>query len=284
MKKYKIIFYCTILFNLLFSFFSCTKKIEDIANNTDNVQTEEIKKENLQEETEEIIEATVLSPKTYLYLLGRDNKMHKILKLLCNEKIFSIYINKKAETIEFENVIYIKSIYDEVEYWININDIALQCKKALVLENTILYADKEFLLTTDEKNSPFEFGQFIYISTNEEDKSDFFYKTFYYDKNSNKVKFAYIKKDSISTQIDDLVVMECIIQLRQTKRAILRNEFFNKAAKYKPCAKISNALEDEKTEKIENNYQDVLNALPGAKYKVNVPELLTVDQSKDPFK
>ena len=43
------------------------------------------------------------------------------------------------------------------------------------------------------------------------------------------------------------------------------------------------ALDAEKTEKIENNYQDVLNALPGAKYKVNVPELLTVDQSKDPF-
>ena len=77
--------------------------------------------------------------------------------------------------------------------------------------------------------------------------------------------------------------MDCVKQLRITKRATLRNEIFKRAAKYKPCLKVAAALDAEKTEKIENNYQDVLNALPGAKYKVNVPELLTVDQSKDPF-
>jgi len=62
------------------------------------------------------------------------------------------------------------------------------------------------------------------------------------------------------------------------------NELFKKAAVYKPCAKVGAALEAEKVERVTNNYQDVLNALPGAKNKVNIPDLLTVDQSKDPFK
>lgn len=77
--------------------------------------------------------------------------------------------------------------------------------------------------------------------------------------------------------------MQVVEDLRITKRATPRNELFKKAAKYNPCEAVLACLEAEKTEKIENNYQDVLNALPGARYKVNVKELMTVDQSKDPF-
>ena len=195
-----------------------------------------------------------------------------------------LHENNSCITMESENEVYAKAVYKEVEYWICIDTIALQCETALVLDKASLYADKEFMLSTDEGNSPFRFGDVVCRSLTPEDESNSFDRIYYYDKGTQKVKSAYIKKDLISTRTDDIVVMDCVRQLRITKRATPRNEIFRRAARYNPCPRVAAALEAEKTEKIENNYQDVLNALPGAKYKVNVPELLTVDQSKDPFR
>lgn len=272
---------------LAFTFISCIKKApeavpKDETTEQENTALTEVEKQIQPEET--IIQAKVLSPKTGLYLSGRDENLHQILSLQYGKNISVVFLDNAPVLLEAENNTYIKTIYDQVEFWIELNSIALQCKNALVLSKTSLYADKEFNLPTDETNSPFRFGDFVFVSTAADDNSDSFDRIYYYDKSSKSVKSAFIKKGLISTRTDDIEVMDCVRQLRKTKRATPRNELFRRAAKYNPCHKVASALEAEKTEKIENNYQDVLNALPGAKYKVNVPELLTVDQSKDPFK
>lgn len=285
MKKPLKITAAPLLFCLAFTAVSCIKKAPDAVIKPAEVQSEEHLEttEEIPEQTETLIDAKVLSPKSHLCLLGRDSKMHQILNVAYGDNLSIIHEKNELVKMESEGSVYSKAVYKEVEYWIDTDTIALQCETALVLERATLYADSQFMLATDEKNSPFRFGDFLCRSLSEEDESENFDKIYYYDKNSKKVKSAYIKKGLISTRTDDIVVMDCVKQLRITKRATPRNEIFKRAARFKPCQKVAAALEAEKTEKIENNYQDVLNALPGAKYKVNVPELLTVDQSKDPF-
>lgn len=269
------------------TFTSCIKKAPEAVPQNETVEQTDNPADTIEEQVqpqETLVQAKVLSPKTGLYLSGRDENLHQILSLQYGKNISVVFLDNAPVLLEAENNTYIKTIYDQVEFWIELNSIALQCKNALVLSKTSLYADKEFNLPTDETNSPFRFGDFVFVSTAADDNSDSFDRIYYYDKSSKSVKSAFIKKGLISTRIDDIEVMDCVRQLRKTKRATPINELFRRASKYKPCQKVAAALEAEKTEKIENNYQDVLNALPGAKYKVNVPELLTVDQSKDPFK
>ena len=269
------------------TFTSYIKKAPEAVPQNETVEQTDNPADTIEEQVqpqETLVQAKVLSPKTGLYLSGRDENLHQILSLQYGKNISVVFLDNAPVLLEAENNTYIKTIYDQVEFWIELNSIALQCKNALVLSKTSLYADKEFNLPTDETNSPFRFGDFVFVSTAADDNSDSFDRIYYYDKSSKSVKSAFIKKGLISTRIDDIEVMDCVRQLRKTKRATPRNELFRRASKYKPCQKVAAALEAEKTEKIENNYQDVLNALPGAKYKVNVPELLTVDQSKDPFK
>nr|WP_318710713.1 hypothetical protein [uncultured Treponema sp.] len=274
-----------IILTIAFTATSCLKKAPDAAIEPSDQKIEETTgTESLPEITETLVDAKILSPKSYLCLMGRDQKMHHILNVSYGDTLSILHENNSCITMESENEVYAKAVYKEVEYWICIDTIALQCETALVLDKASLYADKEFMLSTDEGNSPFRFGDFVCRSLTPEDESNSFDRIYYYDKGTQKVKSAYIKKDLISTRTDDIVVMDCVRQLRITKRATPRNEIFRRAARYNPCPRVAAALEAEKTEKIENNYQDVLNALPGAKYKVNVPELLTVDQSKDPFR
>ncbi|MCQ2241589.1 hypothetical protein [Treponema sp.] len=264
---------------------SCIKRPPDVIPETIEITPQNNEEEVSEHEqpTESLVDAKVLSPKSWLCLLGRDDKMHQILPLGFGEDLSVIQLNGSEILMETDGTTYFRAVYKEVEYWMDKDSIAMECQNALILEKAILYADMDFTLATDEKNSPFRFGDAVFRSTRAEDESELFDRIHYYDRNSKKVKSAYIKKGLLSNQKDDIIVMDCVKQLRVTKRATPRNEIFRRAAKYKPCPKVAAALEAEKTEKIENNYQDVLNALPGAKYKVNVPELLTVDQSKDPF-
>lgn len=274
----------TFLFILILPLVSCIKKPADVIPPASEIHGEEISpNEEPAVPIETLAEAKILSPKANLCLLGRDGKMHGILNLSYGDNVEVIFIDGQIVTMQSEDMVYAHSVYNQVEYWMDMDSIALQCQNALVVEKAVLYADKDFLLTTDEKNSPFRFGDSVCRSTKEEDESEYYDRIYYYDRNVKKVKSAFVKKGCLSTRVDDIVVMDCVKKLRITKRATPRNEIFKKAAKYNPCPRVAAALEAEKTEKIENNYQDVLNALPGAKYKVNVPELLTVDQSKDPF-
>ena len=80
------------------------------------------------------------------------------------------------------------------------------------------------------------------------------------------------------------MVSQVVESLKTTKKAVARNELFAKAAKYKPCKKVLAALNEQKVETKSYNYQEVLKSMQRMGFGVNVDELLTVDQSKDPFK
>lgn len=285
MKKFCKSIAVFILFPCTSIFFSCIKKAPEAqiapVESPVEVPAEEEKIEEKATETFE--QSMVLAPKTSLCLYGRDEKMHRISSLSKGTSFSLLFIDGTPESLFAEGRNFLHAIWDSVDYWINEEDIASNCRLALVIKKSRLYADMDLSLSTDERNSPVPFGSIIAVSEKEGDCNSSACKIWYFDKKEKKTRYAYIDADNISTRIDDIVVMQVVEELRVTKRATPRNELFKKAAKYKPCEAVLACLEAEKTEKIENNYQDVLNALPGAKYKVNVKELMTVDQSKDPF-
>ena len=108
-------------------------------------------------------------------------------------------------------------------------------------------------------------------------------KVFYYDLAKKSVQEAYVLSSSISTLKDDIVVSQIAESLKTTKRAVPRNELFSEAAKYKPCQKVLAVLNEQKVEKKTYSYQEVLKSMQKMSFGVNFEELLTVDQSKDPF-
>lgn len=273
------------IFSCTFLFFSCIKKAPEAqivpVESTDEVPPEE---EKIEEKATETFEPSlVLAAKTSLCLLGRDEKMHRISSLSKGASFSLLFSDGTPESLCVEGRNYLHAVWDSVDYWISGDDIASNCRLALVIKKSRLYADMDLSLSTDERNSPVPFGSIVAVSQKEGDCNSSACKIWYFDKKEKKTRYAYIDADNISTRIDDIVVMQVVEDLRITKRATPRNELFKKAAKYNPCEAVLACLEAEKTEKIENNYQDVLNALPGARYKVNVKELMTVDQSKDPF-
>ena len=91
-------------------------------------------------------------------------------------------------------------------------------------------------------------------------------------------------QDKVSTYKDDVEMAAIIEKLRVTARATPRNELLLRAEKPNPSPAMRKVLEGEKTEKLSYDYQEVLKSMPGSRYIVNVGELNTVDQSKDPFK
>ena len=109
-------------------------------------------------------------------------------------------------------------------------------------------------------------------------------KIFYYDTSEKSVREAFVSAESISEREDDIVVSQVVESLKVTTRAVPRNELFAKAARYKPCKKVLAALNAQKVEKKTYNYQEVLKSVQKMGFGVNVNELMTVDQSKDPFK
>ena len=83
---------------------------------------------------------------------------------------------------------------------------------------------------------------------------------------------------------DDIIVSSIVEELKVTARAVPRNELFAKAAKYNPGQKVLAALNEQKVEKNTYSYKQVLKSVKKMSYGVNVDELMTVDQSKDPFR
>ncbi|MBQ1795497.1 MAG: hypothetical protein II110_07430, partial [Treponema sp.] len=112
-------------------------------------------------------------------------------------------------------------------------------------------------------------------------------KIFYYNKQLACVQEAYVKKGSASKANDDIAVLKIVEELKKTQRAVARNNLFAKAAKYKPSPAVKAALEAQKVERISYDYQEVLESITKMNqkksYGINVNELMTVDQSKDPF-
>lgn len=181
---------------------------------------------------------------------------------------------------------YAHAVYDNVDFWIEKSVFALSAEKAVAIEQVSLYSDSDLTQKLDASQNPLKFAAIVGKSTDEnsqnpESKS---VKIFFYDANAKSVREAFLSKSSISTRIDDIEVSKIAEQLKNTKRAAPRNELFRKAAKYKPCQKVLAALNANIETKKTYDYQEVLKSVRKIGIGVNVDELLTVDQSKDPFK
>lgn len=189
---------------------------------------------------------------------------------------------------------YVHVVHDNLDFWLESSVFALNCENAVAIEKTFLYSDEALINKIDSPQNPLKFAARIAKSNttvtsesenlSDNQKSIKSTKIFYYDTAAKSVKEAFVDSASISTRIDDIVVSQVAEELKVTKRAAPRNELFAKAARYKPCQKVLLALNAQKTDKVVNNYQEVLKSMQRMSFGVNVDELLTVDQSKDPFK
>ena len=105
----------------------------------------------------------------------------------------------------------------------------------------------------------------------------------YYNTSKKNVQSAFIKQGNTSNKQDDIEVLKIVEQLNVTQRAVERNKLFARAEKYNPSPLVKAALDDQMVEKLSYDYEEVVQNLRKQLYGVQVDELLTVDQSKDPF-
>lgn len=277
---------------------------------------------NVEEEAEPVpvetfIEGKILSPKAELCLWGRDEAMHGVIKRYCGNSISvlltdgeshikfvpdektvistpsisentdhdSSAVAQEKSSVSVTGTEYVHVVYDSMDFWLEKNVFALNCENAVAIEKTFLYSDMEMTQKIDSPQNPLRFASQIALATDSElsDTSETV-KIYYYDSKIKSVAEAFVAASSISSRIDDIVVSQIAEELKVTKRAVPRNELFARAAKYKPCKKVLAQLNAQKVETKTYNYQEVLQSLQKMSFGVNVEELMTVDQSKDPFK
>ena len=271
---------------------------------------------------ETFIDGKILSKKAYLCLFGRDLAMHGVIKLSCGDDISVLeidgvidekFIPEKNEGVEGQTndsysssesadknaqtsqkgKEYVHVVHENMDFWLEKSVFALRCENAVAIEKTFLYADPALTLKLESPQSPLKFAEKIAKAKDTADgetteaaetKNPESAKIFFYDMKEKSVRQAFVLASSISTRKDDIVVSQIAEELKVTKRAVPRNELFARAARYKPCKKVLAALNAQKTETKTYNYQEVLKSMQKMSFGVNVEELLTVDQSKDPFK
>jgi len=206
-----------------------------------------------------------------------------------------------SEILEVSGKKFVHIVHDNMDFWLEDSVFALNCENAVAIEKTFMYSDSELTQKIASPQNPLKFATQIAKSTeeiapeatsensventalNQVEKAKSA-KIFFYDTEKQSVSEAFVPESSISTRIDDIVVSQIAEQLKTTKRAAPRNELFSKAAKYKPCKKVLAVLNSQKVETRTYNYQEVLKSMQRMSFGVNVEELMTVDQSKDPFK
>lgn len=184
---------------------------------------------------------------------------------------------------------YVHVVHENMDFWLENTVFALNCENAVAIEKTFLYSDSALSQKIESPQNPLKFAARIAKSLEETEdglatENPEAAKVFYYDTKEKSVREAYVLASSISARIDDIVVSQVAEELKVTKRAVPRNELFARAAKYKPCKKVLAALNSQKEEKKTYSYQQVLKSVQKMSFGVNVDELMTVDQSKDPFK
>ena len=267
------------------------------------------------EPVEILIDGKILSKKADLCLFGRDSAMHSVIKLSSGDKIFVLEIDSVIDTKfvpdldapapeistanpedgdgenppppEPKGTKYVHVVHDNMDFWLENTVFALKCETAVAIEKTFLYSDSELSQKIDSPQNPLKFAAIIAKSTENSENAEEnpkSVKIFYYDTKEKSVREAFVSSDSISARVDDIVVSQVVESLKVTTRAVPRNELFAKAAKYKPCKKVLAALNAQKVEKKTYNYQEVLKSVQKMGFGVNVNELMTVDQSKDPFR
>ena len=301
MKSYAFIFFAAILS----IFISCEKS----ALTEDAEVVEPIP-------VETFIEGKILAKKGELCLYGRDFEMHPVIKLSAGAEISVLEIDgvidekfipeKREVGVEQTNdssdstenadksvqtsqkgTGYVHVVHENMDFWLDKSVFALNCENAVAIEKAFLYSDAALTEKMSSPQSPLKFASLIAVSKSQGEnpsENQNAIKVFFYDSAENSVRQAFVSSASISTKIDDIVVSQIAEELKVTKRAVPRNELFARAAKYKPCQKVLAALNAQKTETQTNSYQEVLKSMQRMSFGVNVDELLTVDQSKDPFK
>jgi len=276
--------------NLFFAYkiynFEKKSDIESIENNEIEVIEDFGQEENLVPiQVEKFVPTVVLSPSAGLNLFGRDEKMHKIASLSKGDVFNAVYIDDNLDEKMIDTEKYIHGISGNIDYWIFSDYLAVNAKPSLVIEKTAVYEDKNL---TNPKGENVSFATVI-ATQNETDsiKNEKSAKIFWYDNKKSKVLEGFIDAEKISNNKDDVIVAGIIEKLRVTTRAVPRNELFKKAFALNPSQKMKNILKSEQVEKISYDYDEVVKALStvgtGKRYKVDVKELMTVDQSKDPF-
>lgn len=262
---------------------SCSKK--------DNVSIENpVDLEVIQEpisEPDRFLSAIVLAPSTSLYLQGRDKNMHSIFSLKNNDAIEILLANNsdQAET-NLENESFIHAVYDSIDFWIPESDIALSSESAVVIFDSTLYEDAELLSPKTDGLTKLRFGTVIArnpLPQPQGSELQSYENIFYYDTSKKTVQSGFIKQGNTSDKKDDIEVLKIVEQLKVTKKAVDRNNLFARAGKYNPSPLVKASLDEQMVEKLSYNYDEVVNNLRKQLYGVHVDELLTVDQSKDPF-
>lgn len=286
MKKLCLKFCTSVLFFSSFFVFSglssCKGKTEKAEEQTTVSVTEEIDFEipdSLDLLEEQLLPSVVLSPNAGLNVLGRDNRMHKMKSLSRGNAFETVQVNGAVRALnlydEKENAeTYVHAVSENVDFWIYKNYVAENALPAIIVEET----------------KGLKFGQIVALGLEkagaDETVEDEKLKAvvYYFDKKQDKVCSIMMDYDKVSTYKDDVEMAAIIEKLRVTARATPRNELFLRAEKLNPSPAMKKVLEGEKTEKLSYDYQEVLKSMPGSRYIVNVGELNTVDQSKDPFK
>lgn len=271
------------------------------------------------EPVETFVSGKILSRKADLCLLGRDSKMHPVLKLYAGDNVSVLEIDGEIDSKfipdeeeqtndslkagpSVENAAeepeklpsgreYVHVVHDNLDFWLENSVFALNCESAVAIEKTYLYSDSALTQKLDGTPNPLKFSALIAIALQESEndsessvENTASVKIFYYDTEKKSVREAWVSAASVSSRKDDIVVSQIAEELKVTKRAVPRNELFTRAAKYKPCAKVLAVLNAQKEEKKTYSYQQVLKSVQRMNFGVNVDELMTVDQTKDPFK
>ena len=282
MKNRVVFFACVLLVALA----SCSKKNKITVEDTEPVVDVEALQEPVPE-PDRFVSALVLSPSSKLYLQGRDNEMHSIFNLKNNDSI-EILLAKDSDEPDrnLDNGTYLHAVYDSVDFWIPESDIALSSESAIVIFDAALYEDAQLLSPKTDGLTKLRFGTIVARNPqpeNQESEQQSYENIFYYDSSKKIVQSGFIKQGSTSNKEDDIEVLKIVEQLKVTKKAVDRNNLFARAEKYNPSPLVKAALDDQMVEKLSYNYEEVVKNLQKQLYGVHVNELLTVDQSKDPF-
>ena len=265
---------------------SCTKKDKIDITNTESVVDLESAQEGISE-PDRFVSAIVLSPSTRLYLQGRDKNMHSIFSLKNNDTIEILLANNSDQPeTNSENETFIHAVYDSIDFWIPESDIALSSESAVVIFDATLYEDAGLLSPKTDGLTKLRFGTVVARNPQPETQGSepqSYENIFDYDTSKKIVQSGFIKQGNTSNKKDDIEVLKIVEQLKVTKKAVDRNNLFSRAEKYNPSPLVKAALDEQMVEKLSYNYEEVVNNLRKQLYGVHVDELLTVDQSKDPF-
>ena len=278
--KIRVVFWACVCV-LAAALVSCVEKDKTAIEDTELVVDYDLKsaQENIRE-PDRFVSAIVLSPSTKLYLEGLDENMHSIFSLKNNDIIEILLANNSDEPeTNLKNETYFHAVYDSIDFWIPQSDIALASESAVVIFDSTLYEDAELLTPKTDGLTKLRFGTVIARNLQQGDSEN----VFYYDTSKKIVQSGFIEPGNTSDKQDDIEVLKIVEQLKVTTKAVARNDLFARAAKYNPSPLVKAALDDQMVEKLSYNYDEVVKNLQKQLYGVDVNELLTVDQSKDPF-